>query len=280
MGCCHEVCITLPEYTVKAVIYGDADGLPVIALHGWLDNAASFYAVGEYLEGIKLISLDLIGHGRSSYRPDGMPYHIWDNITDLYQILEQLEIDKTCLVGHSMGASIAMLFAGTFPDRIQHLMAIDGLVPLAYDVDSLPELLSDAIVKREKMASRNLKPYKTEEDAVSARMNGRWPVSREAAERLLDRGLAKTDDGYIWSNDPRLLMPSLVRFSPDQIRIFLKAVKAQTTVIRASNGASNLIDGWVGELSSAELIDMQGGHHLHLEPHCAKEIASLLNSWV
>jgi pimeloyl-ACP methyl ester carboxylesterase len=277
----HEIVLNAAGYQMVAVEYGDPNGKPMLALHGWLDNAATFYEMAKYLKGIKLIALDLIGHGRSEHRPKPMPYHIWDNVADIHGVLHALELDKVDLVGHSMGASIAMLFAATFPEKVNRLMLIEGLGPLAYEVDKLPELLSDAIVKRNRMSDKNLRPYKTWEAAVNARMNGRWPVSREAAEALLERGLTRTAKGYIWSNDPKLLMPSLVRFSPEQISSFLKSVKAEAIVIKATKGAADtIIDRWIDDLEKMELVEIEGDHHLHLVPEVAEKITGRLNAWV
>ncbi len=276
----REIMLSAGGYQVAAVEYGDPEGKPVLALHGWLDNAASFYAMGEHLKGIRLIALDLIGHGRSDHRPEAMPYHIWDNVADLHAVLQVLELEKVDLIGHSMGASVVMLFAATFPERVGQIMLIEGLGPLAYEVDELPTLLAEAIVKRNRMATRALKPYGSWDDAVVARMNGRWPVDRAAAEALLERGLTRTEKGYIWSNDPKLLMPSLVRFSPDQIRSFLRSVKSEAIVIVADNGAADsIIDRWLDDLSHAEVVRMQGSHHLHLTPNVAEDLADRVNKW-
>jgi len=261
--------------------FGSPEGMPVIALHGWLDNSASFWALSDHLIDVRLIALDLIGHGESSFRPKGMPYHIWDNVTDLHAVLTQLSLQKVCILGHSMGASIATLFSGAFPDRVQRLMCIEGLAPLHYEVETLPKDFSKAIEKRSKMATKRFKTYTCREEAILSRMNGRWSVTREAAEKLLERGLSKTADGtYRWSHDPNLLSPSLVRLSPDQIRSFLKSVKAPTTVVKGSEGAAYLMDGWVDELQYYELVELKGGHHLHMEAHAAGKIASIINSWV
>lgn len=276
----REIMLSAGGYQVAAVEYGDPEGKPVLALHGWLDNAASFYAMGEHLKGIRLIALDLIGHGRSDHRPEAMPYHIWDNVADLHAVLQVLELEKVDLIGHSMGASVVMLFAATFPERVGQIMLIEGLGPLAYEVDELPTLLAEAIVKRNRMATRALKPYESWDDAVVARMNGRWPVDRAAAEALLERGLTRTEKGYIWSNDPKLLMPSLVRFSPDQIRSFLRSVKSEAIVIVADDGAADsIIDRWLDDLSHAEVVRMQGSHHLHLTPNVAEDLAERVNKW-
>ena len=272
--------IKIPGYTVAAIEYGDPCGIPVVALHGWLDNAASFHGLSRHLQGVRLIAIDLIGHGRSDHRPEVMPYYIWDNVTDLHAVLDALSLNKACLIGHSMGASIAMLFAGAFPERVDRLMLIEGLAPLFYEEEGLPQLFADAVIKRSKMVSKTLRPYPTYNDAIKARMNGRWPVSREAAEALLERGLSKTEKGYIWSNDPKLMMPSLVRFSFSQISSFVKSVKSEAIVIRGSNGAADsIINPWLGDCYHAEVIDMEGGHHLHLEPKPAALLAERINQW-
>lgn len=276
----HSYLITIPGYSISIEEYGDPEGLPVVALHGWLDNSASFFKVAEFLKGIRLISLDLVGHGHSSFRSKGMPYHIWDNVTDLDAIISALGLKNVNLVGHSMGASIAALFSGTFPEKVNNLMCIEGLAPLHYDVNQLPNDLAKAISKRNKLASKTLRPYVQVNDAISARMNGRWPVGREAAEALLQKGLVETEGGYCWSHDPVLLLPSLVRFSPEQIKSFLRAITAETTVIKGESGASFLIDGWINELQQSKLVEFEGGHHLHMETSAAQEIANIINGWL
>lgn len=277
----REYVITAAGHNIAVVEYGDPQGRPMLALHGWLDNAASFYAIGEHLKGVRLIALDLIGHGRSDHRPAEMPYHIWDNVADIHAAMQALELEKADFVGHSMGASITMLFAATFPEKVDQLLLIEGLGPLAYEVDELPSLLADAIVKRNKMASRSLKPYATFEEAVEARMKGRWPVTREASEALLERGLTKTNKGYVWSNDPKLLLPSLVRFSPEQIRSFLQAVKSKAIVIIGNDGVGDsIIHRWLDDVDNLEVVTLEGGHHLHLDMSVAKQLANRLNGWV
>ncbi|MGI1670960.1 MAG: alpha/beta hydrolase [Neptuniibacter sp.] len=272
--------VSIPGYTIAIQEFGDPEGTPVIALHGWLDNSASFYAIGEHLTGIRLISMDLVGHGKSSFRPKGMPYHIWDNVTDLEAVVAELKIEQFNLLGHSMGASIAMLFAGAFPGKVNNLMCIEGLAPLHYEAEQLPSDLSAAVIKRKKMAGKVYRSYTSRKEALIARMNGRWPVSERAAEKLLERGVVENNEGYCWSHDSALLMPSLVRFCPTQIRSFIRSVTAQTTVVKGTNGACHLMDGWVEELNKVDFLEMEGGHHLHMEPHTAKEIATIINTWV
>lgn len=270
----REQQISTRHYQLSAVISGQPDQPPIIALHGWLDNAASFHEIRQYFPDHYFIALDLVGHGRSDHRPAGMPYYLWDNVADVLDVLDTLGLDQVTLLGHSMGASIATLFAASFPERVAQLWLIEGLAPLVYEEVDLPALMAEAIVKRRRMQDKRLKPYPDRESAVEARMNGRWPVSYQAAESLIARGMTKTSHGYIWSSDPGLLLPSIVRMSEKQVRSFLQKVACP---VRLYMGTEGLWDShWearVGLMSEPVVLKVEGNHHLHLAPEAARIIA-------
>ena len=54
--------------------WGNPQGIPVICLHGWLDNACSFDALAPLLpnDSHKFIAIELPGHGFSSHFPEGL----------------------------------------------------------------------------------------------------------------------------------------------------------------------------------------------------------------
>ena len=70
----EEVRLNLPHIELAAHLFGPEDGLPVIALHGWLDNANSFARLAPKLAGLRIVALDLAGHGHSGHRPAGAGY--------------------------------------------------------------------------------------------------------------------------------------------------------------------------------------------------------------
>ena len=71
MSVVEEVRLSLPHIELAAHLFGPEDGRPVIALHGWLDNANSFARLAPRLEGLRVIALDMAGHGHSGHRPPG-----------------------------------------------------------------------------------------------------------------------------------------------------------------------------------------------------------------
>ena len=79
----REICIDLPHIRLAGQRWGEGEHI-VLALHGWLDNAASFAPLAPYLidDNTSLIALEFAGHGRSAHRPLGAGYHFTDHMRD------------------------------------------------------------------------------------------------------------------------------------------------------------------------------------------------------
>ena len=72
-----------------------------------------------------MIAPDWRGFGRSSCRCSG--YWFPDYLADLHALLEEISPHEPLrLVGHSMGANVAALYAGTFPERVKAFVNIEG----------------------------------------------------------------------------------------------------------------------------------------------------------
>ncbi|MGB0467451.1 MAG: alpha/beta hydrolase [Pontibacterium sp.] len=276
----EEIRFEVNGHMIAATSSGNPEAPAVIALHGWLDNAATFNQMIPFLKGMRFIALDLMGHGYSDHRPPSMPYYIWDNVADVIGIADELGLEQLNLVGHSMGASVASLLAGAFPDRVKRLCLIEGIAPLVYAPQDLPALMAQALDKRRKMRGRRLKPYASMDDAIEARMRGRFPVSAEAAAWLVNRGAIHGEDGVYWRNDASLVLPSILRMSEEQVQAFLNNITADVDLILGKQGLEmDALEANVGRISQLKMHRFQGNHHLHLEPEAAEQIATLVNAW-
>jgi len=275
----EEVRLRLPHLEVAAHLYGPEDGRPVIALHGWLDNAASFSRLAPLLNGVRIVALDLPGHGLSDHRPPGAGYNIWDYAYDILQTAEQFGWQRFSLLGHSLGGIVSVLLAGAMPERIERLALIDGLIPYTGEGESAPRKLGEAL--RALLAvDRKRKPvYASFDQAVAARMKGVGAVSREAAERLAQRGLMPVPGGYTWRTDPRLMLPSPLRLTLAHAQAFAQRVECPTSLIIARQGL--MTDAKVIEFIDSlpfESHRLHGGHHLHLDDdEGAAAIAAVFN---
>ena len=86
----EEVRLALGHIELAAHLFAPEDGLPVIALHGWLDNANSFARLAPRLKGLRIVALDLAGHGYSEHRPPGAGYALADYAHDARTISDYL----------------------------------------------------------------------------------------------------------------------------------------------------------------------------------------------
>ena len=99
---------------------------PVLLLHGYADCAASFqFVVDEIEPALPLVAIDWRGFGGSARSTGG--YWFPDYCADLDQLIDRL-CPRTAarLVGHSMGANVAMIYAGVRPRRVRALVNLEG----------------------------------------------------------------------------------------------------------------------------------------------------------
>ncbi|WP_153786619.1 alpha/beta hydrolase [Pseudomonas sp. EMN2] len=259
----EEVRLTLGHIELAAHLFGPADGLPVIALHGWLDNANSFARLAPQLKGLRIVALDLAGHGYSQHRPVGAGYALADYAHDVLRVAEQLGWQRFGLLGHSLGAIISVQLAGALPERVSHLALIDGVIPPTVTEQDAAERLGMALLAQLRLDGKRKTVYATLEEGVEARMKGMVAVSREAAELLAQRGLMPVPGGYSWRSDSRLTLPSPTRLNQAQAMAFVKRVACPACLVVAADGMLARHTELLEQLPF-EQITLPGGHHLHL----------------
>src|SRR3954469_23206577 len=128
----RDIDIALPHLRLAARAWGDPALPKLLALHGWLDNAASFDRLAPLLCGdFHIVALDLPGHGRSAWRAPGAWYHYVDYLGDVLAAADALGWDRFGLLGHSLGGAIASMLAGVEGDRVERLLLIEALGPMS-----------------------------------------------------------------------------------------------------------------------------------------------------
>ena len=284
----HDISISL-KHTKLSLIESQSQ-LPdashphkIVALHGWLDNAASFNQCIDYMPDFHWFSLDCAGHGKSQHRAEGSFYHLWDYVLDTVQFIEALNA-KVWLVGHSMGASVAMLVASVIPDKVHGLVMLDNLGPLTSSPSQRVSQLQHAIKKMgyDRPESRG---YENQEAMIQARMNGFTKLGYNASKALILRGSQQSEDGrYRWRHDPKLTFPSPFRMDKESVEAFIKSVTCPTLILLASQGifanSGKEAEQMCNHFSDGELDWCEGGHHFHLEDETHLEIAKKVYSFI
>ncbi|MGM0595057.1 MAG: alpha/beta fold hydrolase [Pseudomonadota bacterium] len=265
-----------------AALEWPGEGLPVIALHGWLDNAASFVPLASELPGVRLLAPDLPGHGHSAHLPAAAQYHLSDSCRWVVALADAMGWQRFVLLGHSMGTGSATLTAAALPQRVAGLVLLDGIGPLAFSPEqSLEHLRRVFEAPRQRRAPR---PFRSIDSAVKARQRlGRFPISAEAARLIAERGMAPVAGGYRWSHDERLSSPSTHYFSAEQAEAILGAIEAPALLLNADDGALSQWQGFArrkAALKGVKAVTLSGRHHLHMETPAtvAAQILAFLTS--
>lgn len=261
--------LELPFGRVAGLRHGQPGGLPVLALHGWLDNAASFTALAAELDqAVELVAIDLPGHGHSDWLPAGpQAYSLASAAGHVLAIADALGWQRFALMGHSMGAAIASLVAALAPERVLGLVSIDALGALSAPAsDTVPRLRRH--LQALQQPQRPLRLFTDRQLPLRARMRSNG-LGEPAAGLLVERGLRAVAGGWQWGSDPRLMLPSAVYMSEQQVQAVLAAITCPVLVILATPAADHfpaaLRQQRVACVADVHVIEREGPHHLHME---------------
>ena len=273
---------------LAACLWNPGAHTPFFALHGWLDNAASMEPLARNLPQLQVLAPDMAGHGHSDFRSTDSNYDLVKDVADINAMANHLRWEKFGLIGHSRGAMIAALFAATFPERISHLILLDGGAPLRFDCSERPARLARAIREQAILAAKQGSLFASREAALHARAKGYVPVDGETAELLAKRALGKEAEGFRWRADQRLKAGSLNPLDSQTIDVFFSAIRCPVLQIIGRDGLVVEREGPVIENTGfggpVELIGdferavLAGGHHLHITE--VGPVAGAIKAWL
>jgi len=270
MTAVRELELELPHLRLAAQVWGDPLLPRLLALHGWLDNAASFDRLAPLLcEHFHIVALDLPGHGRSGHRPPGTWYHYVDYLGDTLAAADALGWTQFGLLGHSLGGAVASMLAAASPQRIERLFLIEALGPLTAEVEQTLTLLQRAISQRHGLPAKALRVFSSEAEAAQTRAKA-GDLSLEAAQIMVARGIKPAPTGgFIWSSDPRLTLTSPQRYIEAQVLAVLDELRVPTQLILAQPAPSFLpeamINARIARVRDIDVVRIAGHHHLHLD---------------
>lgn len=120
----------MPDDTLQLAYKKYGDGAPLVILHGLLGSSGNWHTLARsvFCRYFTVYTVDQRNHGRSPHS-DQIDYPAM--AADLLRFFEDHGIDKSLLIGHSMGGKTAMEFALSHPGRVERLLVVD-VAPKAY----------------------------------------------------------------------------------------------------------------------------------------------------
>lgn len=106
-------------------------GQPLIILHGLFGSSDNWYSLAKvFAESFEVYLVDQRNHGQS---PQSDEFNYAAMAEDLLEFIQDHQIEKPVILGHSMGGKTAMNFAVKYPDNLSKLIVVD-IAPKAYPV--------------------------------------------------------------------------------------------------------------------------------------------------
>ncbi|EFX76294.1 hypothetical protein DAPPUDRAFT_306263 [Daphnia pulex] len=262
---------------VAARIWGPPDGRPVFAIHGWLDNAGTFDTLIPLLpKDLRIVAVEMPGHGLSDPFPPDAAYNFMDCLVAIERFAKYFKWEKFSFICHSLGATMSMMYAGIYPDKVDKLIQLDIVRVETTKPESIDYRLRKTVGKLLKYEAEIIagpeKPFSYEE-AIEKCIGGTFgSLDKKACDILFKRGLKKVEGGYVFRRDRRLLAAPL-SFAPKEDQLILaRKVTADVLIIKCSDGpdfetAENSLEHVEALKTNAKRVQyviVEGRHHTHL----------------
>ena len=214
------------------------EGAPIVALHGITASYMNFVGVAQMLSGrAPLLAFDLRGRGNTDKPTDG-PFGMAQHAADVAAAMHAHGLGASLVVGHSMGAFVAVALAAEHPELVSGVVLIDGGLPLEPPPGIPPEDLLDvalaAQMARLRTTYASLDSYLEYWRALPVFANGMWNSWVESYLR------------YDLGGEPPAMRPkaseAAIRgdfkdnLDVDRLRRWLTQVKVPTLLLRATEG--------------------------------------------
>ncbi|MCB1684125.1 MAG: alpha/beta hydrolase [Pseudomonadales bacterium] len=249
---------------------GTENGGPnLLLIHGVQDHCHTWdgYA-GAFAGEFQIVVPDLRGHGDSEWLR-GAAYQTFDYVYDIAQLVRQRDLGPCVVVGHSMGGTIAALYAGLYPELVSRLVLIEGvgLWPDPAENLSPQQRLRGWIDGTRQLAGRERKRYPTLEAALARMQAANAHLSDDQARHLTVHGTNQNEDGtFSWKFDNYTHGPSAIRPSRELTKSLWQAIDCPVLCINSRQGFGHRIgqNGTLAHFRNGEVIDIDSaGHWTH-----------------
>lgn len=259
----------------------EGTGKPILCLHGITANCRCWDVMASNLTPEhQIVAMDLRGRGASEKPSSG--YAMTHHIGDMLSTLDSLNIEKAVIMGHSLGAFIALAFAAQYPQRVERIILVDGAGKLS------PEQF-DVVFKAIKPALDRLgKTYPSSKAYIDTMKSAPYihPWS-DAIENYYRYEIEKVDGGGVKTNiDPQHIMEESVNVRKVDVEQLYTRITCDVLILRATEGLFGqedlllpepVIEKMMHAMPLAARFDVKGTNHYGIvfQPHPPRDQAIL-----
>lgn len=216
-------------------VWGNGDRPPLVLVHGGRDHCRNWDAVADVLkERYTIYAPDLRGHGDSAWALGSM-YSLPEFVLDVATLIHGLTDDPLTLIGHSLGGAIALQYAGTYPERVKKVVAVEGLGPPPMEEPPAHVRMREWIDHMHEMERRQPRRYASVEEATKRMMEANPHLTPEMAHHLTLYGTSKNDDETLsWKFDNYVRIRSPYAFNLQDAQEIWGRITAPVLLIKGT----------------------------------------------
>lgn len=254
------------------VDWGNEDAPPLLLIHGGRDHCRNWdWVASELRNDYHVIAPDLRGHGDSQWMVGGGYLHI-DYVYDIAQLVQQKHMSPVTVMGHSLGGSISLIYAGLYPETVSSLISIEGIgaPPRWSHAGNQPRVesrLQNWVKNLRHLSSRVPRKYRSLEEAFHRMQTENPHLTEEQARHLTVHGSNQNEDGtYSWKFDNYVRTFAPIGLSDDEIQSLYARITSPTLLIygRESWASDPLKDGRADVFRDVQVAGIDdAGHWSH-----------------
>lgn len=253
--------------------WGNPKAPDLLLLHGVQDHCRTWdWLVEQFIDDYHIIAPDLRGHGDSEH-VRGATYPWLDYVYDVHQLVEQQRLGGARgflnIIAHSMGGTLAALYAGAYPERVAKLVIIEGvgLWPGHYEGVSAPERVRDWVTGLATMARRSGRRYGSLDEAYERMQKANPHLTAAQAKHLTRYGSHQNEDGsFSWKFDNYTHAHGAYGVPEDQTVALWQNIICPVLLLNADDGFDHRIgqDGTLTHFQQGQLTTIaNAGHWAH-----------------
>jgi pimeloyl-ACP methyl ester carboxylesterase len=250
--------------------WGDPKEETYVFVHGARDQGRSWEPFLHALlaRGVPIkhaVAIDLRGHGDSEWPSTSRGYQHEDFLSDLAGLLKHLDKGPLTIIGHSLGGSMCLLYAGTFPEKVKRLVLLESLGPFARSDDEVPNIIAERLKGRDYVEIPF--PHESLQAAAKAIQKTFPLIPDRAALHMARHGTHYKGGRYRWKHDPILRYRTTTAMSEGQIEAFIRRLKCPILFVYGteSDFMKSVRGSRVKLFPNAKILPIEGaGHHI---PH-------------
>ncbi|MGD9798552.1 MAG: alpha/beta fold hydrolase [Acidimicrobiia bacterium] len=251
--------------------WGNAGAPPLLLVHGNRDHCHNWDWVAARLrDEYHIVAPDLRGHGDSQWST-GSTYTSAEYVYDIAQLIHQRGMAPLRIVAHSLGGSVALKYAGAFPENVERLIVIEGTGPPRVDPalrPTPPDRMRSWIEAGRALAGRTPRRYPSLDAAFHRMQEANPHLSPEQARHLTIHGSNENEDGtYSWKFDNHVHVGTPFDLGPEETRRLWANIACPVLLVTGSESWQRRHvedDDLVGEFRDARHVVIDdAGHWVH-----------------